>query len=181
MTSLQKAIREREIIAQRDRARSSQRAAATPQYIAEELWSEHESNLNLLQFPEDFVTRPNEGDVFELPSGGVEVGAALMDIGDMLKVGKIRVGGRDGEVLDVGSVSRGRFLEALSLCHRAGPVRLPGDPVCDDAVSSFDQYRIELRQRCNQLAQQRTSDQRRQKAIVAALLRKALQWRRAEP
>ena len=181
VTSLQKAIREREIIAQRDRARSSQRGTATPQYIAEELWSEHESSLNLLQFPEDFVTRPNEGEVFDLPSGDVEVGAALMDIGDMLKVGKIRVGGRDGEVLDVGSVSKGRFLEALSLCHRDGQVRLPSDAVCDDAVSSFDQYRIELRQRCTQLAQERTSDQRRQRDIVAALLRKALQWRRAEP
>ena len=178
VTSLQKAIREREIIAQRDRARSSQRAAATPQYMAEELWSEHESSLNLLQFPEDFVTRPNEGDVFDLPSGEVVVGTALMDIGDMLEVGKIRVGGRDGEVLDVGSVSKGRFLEALSLCHRAGQVRLPSDPVCDDAVSSFDQYRVELRQRCTQLAQQRASDQRRQRAIVAALLRKALQWRK---
>ena len=149
--------------------------------MAEELWSEHESSLNLLQFPEDFVTRPNEGDVFDLPSGEVVVGTALMDIGDMLEVGKIRVGGRDGEVLDVGSVSKGRFLEALSLCHRAGQVRLPSDAVCDDAVSSFDHYRIELRQRCTQLAQQRASDQRRQRAIVAALLRKALQWRRAEP
>ena len=178
VTSLQKATREREIIAQRDRARSSQRAAATPQYMAEELWSEHESSLNLLQFPEDFVTRPNEGDVFDLPSGEVVVGTALMDIGDMLEVGKIRVGGRDGEVLDVGSVSKGRFLEALSLCHRASQVRLPSDAVCDDAVSSFDHYRIELRQRCAQLAQQRASDQRRQRAIVAALLRKALQWRK---
>ena len=178
VTSMQKAIRAREIIAQRDRARSSQRGTATPQYIAEELWSEHESSLNLLQFPEDFVTRPNEGEVFDLPSGDVEVGAALMDIGDMLKVGKIRVGGRDGEVLDVGSVSKGRFLEALSLCHRDGQVRLPSDAVCDDAVSSFDQYRIELRQRCTQLAQERTSDQRRQRDIVAALLRKALQWRK---
>ena len=181
VTSLQKAIREREIIAQRDRARSSQRASANPRYVADELWSEHESSLNLLQFPEDFVTRPNEGEVFDLPSGDVEVGAALMDIGDMLKVGKVRVGGRDGEVLDVGSVSKGRFLEALSLCHRDGQVRLPSDAVCDDAVSSFDQYRIELRQRCTQLAQERTSDQSRQRAIIAALLRKALQWRRTEP
>ena len=181
MTSLQKAIREREIIAQRDRARSSQRAAATPQYIAEELWSEHESNLNLLQFPEDFVTRPNEGEVFDMPSGDVEVGGAMFGVGDLLEEGKIRVGGRDGEVLDVGSGSRGRFLQALSLCHRAGQVRLPSDAVCDDAFSRFDKYHKELRGRCTQLAQQRTSDQRRQRAIVSALLRKALQWRRAEP
>ena len=181
VTSLQKAIREREIIAQRDRARSSQRAAATPRYIADELWSEHESSLNLLQFPEDFLTRPNEGEIFDLPSGEVEVGTALMDVGDMLKVGKVRVGGRDGEVLDVGSVSKGRFLEVLSLCHRDGQVRLPSDAVCDDVVSSFDQYRIELRERCTQLAQESTSDQGRQRAIVSALMRKALQWRRAEP
>ena len=178
VTDLQQAIREREIIAQGDRRRSSQRAASRPQDIADELWFEHESGLDLLQFPEDFVTRSNEGDVFDLPSGEVEVGTALMDIGDLLKVGTIRVGGRDGEVIDVGSVSRGRFLEALSLCHHTGQVRLPVDEVCDDAVSSFSQYRRDLQDRCSQLAQQRTSDQRRQKAIVNALMRKALQWRR---
>ena len=60
ITDLQQAIRKREVIAQRDRVRSSQRAAATPQYIADELWYEHESDLDLLQFPEDFVTRSNE-------------------------------------------------------------------------------------------------------------------------
>ena len=175
---MQHAIREREIIAQRDRLRSSHRAAATPQYIADELWREHEANLDLLQFPDDFVTRSNEGDVFDLPPGEVEVGTAMMDTGNLLKVGTIRVGGQDGEVIDVGSVPRCRFLETLSLCHRAGQVRLPDEEVCEDAVSGFSQYRRDLQDRCSQLAQQRTSDQRRQRAIVAALLRKALQWRR---
>ena len=156
----------------------SGRAASTPQDIADELWSEHESSLNLLQFPEDFVTRSNEGDVFDLPLGEVEVGAALIDVGGLLRVGTIRVGGRDGEVIDLGSFSRSRFLEAMSLCHRAGHVRLPADDVCDDAVSRFDRYRQELRDRCSRLAQQRTSDQRRQRGIVNALLRKALQWTR---
>ena len=178
VTELQHAIREREIIAQRDRLRSSQRAAATPQYIADELWREHEANLDLLQFPDDFVTRSNEGDVFDLPPGEVEVGTAMMDTGNLLKVGTIRVGGQDGEVIDVGSVPRCRFLETLSLCHRAGQVRLPDEEVCDEAVSGFSQYRRDLQDRCSRLAQQRTSDQRRQRAIVAALLRKALQWRR---
>ena len=175
---LQRAIREREIIAQRDRRNASRRGRSTPQDIANELWVEHESSLNLLQFPEDFVTRRHEGDVFDLPSGEVEVGTALLDIGGLLKVGKIRVGGRDGEVIDVESVSKGRFLEALSLCHRAGQVGLPADDVCDDAVSRFDVYRQELRDRCSELAQQRTADQRRQRGIVNALLRKALQWTR---
>ena len=179
ITDLQQAIRKREVIAQRDRVRSSQRAAATPQHVADELWYEHESELDLLQFPEDFVTRSNEGDIFDLPSGEVEVGTALMDIGNLLKVGTIRVGGRDGEVIDVGSVSRSRFLEALSLCHRTGQVRLPSEQVCDDAVSSFAQYRQDLRDRCSQLAQLRTPDQRRQRAIIDALLRRALQWRRS--
>ena len=178
VTDLQQAIREREIIAQRDRLRSSQRATAAPQYIADELWREHEADLELLQFPDDFVTRLNEGDIFDLPSGEVEVGTALMDTGTLLKVGTIRVGGRDGEVFDLGSVSRGRYLEALSICHRAGQVRLPNEEICEDAVNSFAQYRRDLQRRCSQLAQQRTSDQHRQRAIVEALLRKALQWRR---
>ena len=178
VTDLQKAIRERELIAQRDRAKASRRGELTPREVADELWAEHRSELNLLQFPDDFVPRPNQGDVFDLPQGEVEVGIALIDVGGLLKAGTVRVGGGDGEVMDAGSVSRARFLEALSLCHRSGPVRLPSDEICDDAVSAFDQYRIELRGRCVELAQQRTRDQRRQQTIVAALLRKALQWRR---
>ena len=177
--TLQESIRERELIAQRDRRRSSQRRTASPQDIADALWSEHESSLNLLQFPEDFVTRPNEGELFDLPSGEVEVGTAMVDVGGFLMAGTIRIGGEDGEVFNIGSVSRGRFLEALSICHRSGQVRLPSDDVCDDAVSNFDEYHLELRNRCSHLAQQRTPDQRREQAIAKVLLRKALQWRRA--
>ena len=102
---MQQATREREIIAQRDRRRASRRVGFTPQDIADELWFEHQSDLDLLQFPEDFVARANEGDVFDLPSGEVQVGVALIHAGDLLRVGTIRVGGRDGEVIDVGSVS----------------------------------------------------------------------------
>ena len=110
--------------------------------------------------------------------GGVEVGEALFSTGNLLRAGTIRVGGRDGQVIDVGSAHRGRFLEALSLCHRTGQVRLPGDDTCAEAVRNFDQYREELQDRSSELAQGRTSDQSRQRAITKALLRKALQWRR---
>ena len=106
VTELQKAIREREIIAQRDRRNASRRGGLTPQAIATELWSEHSSSLNLLQFPEDFVGRLDEWDTFDLPSGVVEAGEAMVDVGGLLRAGTIRVGGRDGEVIDVGSVSR---------------------------------------------------------------------------
>ena len=179
VTALQRAIREREIIAQHDRRNAGQRAASSPQAIADELWLDHESGLNLLQFPEDFVARPSEGDIFDLPQGEVEVGDALMDEADLLRVGTIRIGGRGGEVIDVRGAFRARFLEAISLCHQAGQVRLPSEDVCAEAVSRFSHYRQELRDRCHQLAQQRTANQSRQRAIADALIRKALQWRRS--
>ena len=179
VTALQRAIREREIIAQHDRRNAGQRAASSPQAIADELWLDHESGLNLLQFPEDFVARPSEGDIFDLPQGEVEVGDALMDEAGLLRVGTIRIGGRGGEVIDVRGAFRARFLEAISLCHQAGQVRLPSEDVCAEAVSRFSHYRQELRDRCHQLAQQRTANQSRQRAIAGALIRKALQWRRS--
>ena len=178
MSEMYEAIRDREVIAQRDRRRASRRATRTALDIAEEMWFEHGPALNLLQFPEDFVERPNDGDIFELPDGRVEVGMAMMDVEGLLRTGTIRVGGHDGEVLDTGTVSRARFLEAVSLCHRSGQVRIPDDETCDAAVSSFDRYRQELSDRCAELAEHRTGDQRRRKAIVNALMRKALQWRR---
>ena len=177
MSEMYEAIRDREIIAQRDRRRASRRATRTALDIAEEMWFEHGPALNLLQFPEDFVERPNDGDIFELPDGRVEVGMAMMDVEGLLRTGTIRVGGHDGEVLDAGTVSRARFLEALSLCHRSGQVRIPDDESCDAAVSSFDRYRQELSDRCTELAEHRTRDRRRRSAIVNVLMRKALQWR----
>ena len=175
---LQKSIRDREVIAQQDRRRSSRTTISSPQDIADELWSEHQTALDLLQFPEDFVPRPNEGDSFDLPSGEVQIGTAMMDQDNLLKAGTVRVGGRNGEVLDVGTVSRSRFLEALSACHRYGLVRLPNDKICEDAVNNFNQYRNELADRCIQLAQRRTPEQQRQRTVANALLRKALQWRK---
>ena len=178
ITDMQRAIREREIIAQRDRRRSSRRGSPTPQDTADDLWAEHQSSLELLQFPEDFVDRYNQGDLMDLPSGEVEVGEAMIEAGGILRAGTIRIGGRDGEVVDVGSVVRARFLEVLSQCHYVGTVRLPSDEVCEQAMSSFNHYRTELLGRLEDLARQRTTDQRRLRAIIRALELKALQWRR---
>ena len=179
MSEMYEAIRDREIIAQRDRRSASRRATRTALDIAEEIWFENQSDLNLLQFPEDFVARPDSGAMFDLPDGHVEVGTAMMEMEGLLRTGTIRVGGHDGEVLDTGTVSRSRFLEALSLCHRSGQVRVPDDETCDHAVSGFDQYRQQLGGRCTELAKHRTRDQRLRNAIANALMRKSLQWRKS--
>ena len=178
ITNLQKSTRDREIIAQQDRRRSSRTTTSSPQDIADELWSEHQDALNLLEFPGDFIIRLNEGAFFDLPPGEVQVGTAMMERGTVLRAGTVRVGGRNGEVLDVGTVSRSMFLEALSACHRSGQVRLPDDKTCEDAVNNFSQYRKELADKCVRLAQQRTPNQQRQRTVANALLRKALLWRK---
>ena len=181
VTDMQQAIRDREIIAQRDRRRSARRGTTTPQDIADELWAEHESSLRSASVPRGLPhSASNEGALFDLPSwrgrgGGGNDGHRC----DLLK-GRHdpcrRTGWRGASTWR--SCSQARFLEALSQCHRAGQVRLPSDDVCDDAVSSFGQYRSKLQDQCTELARQRTTDQRRQRAVVDALLRKALQWRR---
>ena len=178
ITDMQRAIREREIIAQRDRSRSARRGSPTPQDIADDLWAEHQSSLELLQFPDDFVDRYNQGDLIVLPSGEVEVGEAMIEVDGILRAGTVRIGGGDGEVVDVGSVARARFLEILSQCHQEGRVRLPTDEVCEQAISNFNQYRTELLGRLEEFARQRTNDERRLRAIILALELKAMQWRR---
>lgn len=171
MTDMHGTIRAREVIAQRDRRLASRRASITALDIAEELWRERSTNLHLLQFPDDFVPRQHDGQTFDLPEGDVEVGMAMIAMNGMLQTGTLRVGGKDGEVLEVSSHSRARFIEALSECHRSGQVNLPSDEVCDQAVSSFTQYRDELRARCSQMAARTTRDKNRQNAIVNALMR----------
>ena len=178
ITAMQKATREREIIAQGDRRRSSRSTISTPQDIADELWAENHQSLGLLEFPEDFVVHHNQGEWLDLPPGPVEIGSALMDQDGLVRMGTVRVGGSDGLVIDVGTTSRGRFLEALSRCHRSGRIKLPDAAVCDDATSTFEQYCQNLQKRCSDLAKQRTSDEGRQRAVVNALLRKSMQWRR---
>ena len=178
MTDMHNAIRAREVIAQKDRRQAKRRATVTALDIAEEIWSERRLDLHLLQFPDDFVPRQYDGETFSLPDGDVEVGAAMIAMDQLLQIGTIRVGGKDGEVLNVSSHARARFIEALSECHRSGEVRLPDDEVCEQAVSRFSQYREDLRERCSQLAARITQNRTRQNAIVNALMRKALQWRR---
>ena len=178
ITDMHNAIRAREIIAQRDRLRANRRASVTDLDIAEEIWADRRPELHLLQFPDDFVPRHYDGETFSLPDGDVEVGTAMIDMDGLLQIGTLRVGGKDGEVLQVPSHARARYIEALSECHRSGEVRLPDDEICDQAVSHFTQYRDELRERCSQMAARITQNRTRQNAIVNALMRKALQWRR---
>ena len=178
ITDMHDAIRAREVIAQKDRRRAKRRTSVTALDIAKELWRERRSDLHLLHFPDDFVPLHYDGETFSLPDGDVEVGAAMIAMDGLLQIGTLRVGGKDGEVLQVSSHARARFIEALSECHRSGDILLPGDDVCDQAVSSFTQYRDELRERCSQIASRTTRNKSRQNAIVDTLMRKALQWRR---
>ena len=178
MTDMHDAIRAREIIAQRDRRLANRRTSVTDLDIAEEIWAGRRTDLHLLQFPDDFLPRHYDGETFSLPDGDVEVGTAMIAMEGLLQIGTLRVGGKDGEVLQVSSHPRARYIEALSECHRSGDVRLPNDEVCDQAVSRFTQYRDELRERCSQMAVRITQNRTRQSAIVEALMRKSLQWRR---
>ena len=108
----------------------------------------------------------------------MEVGIAMIETERLLRAGTIRVGGPSGEVIEVGSVPKGRFLQALSESGRYGPVSVPDDTACEVAVQEFGRYREDLRRRFSELAAQRTRDQRRQRAIDNALMRKALSWRK---
>ena len=173
---LQQATREREVVAQADRRRSARRGRVSPQDIADEIWEEHWETFGLLEFPQAFVLRPGQGEQVDLPPGAVEVGTALMDGPRALRAGTVRLGGPTGQVQDVGSVHRARFLEALALCGRYGSLRLPDEAECEQAVAQFESYRQSLTQRLSALATQRTRDVRRQRAVADALMRRALAW-----
>ena len=125
--------------------------------------------MGLQQFPEDFVKQPNEGEPIDLPPGEIQLGTAMMEGGSLLRAGTIRIGGPSGEIKDVGTVSKGRFLEAMALCHRSGNIKLPDDEICDRAVNDFNKYRQNLENQFTNLASQRTFDQQRQRAVFNAL------------
>jgi type I restriction-modification system DNA methylase subunit len=181
LSDLYKATRERELVAQKDRLRSKRKGQMTPAELADELWQEHHPSLNLLKFPDDFLHRASHGQPLDLPSGAVEVGTAMLETGTRLRAGTIRVGGPKGEVLDVGSVARARFAQAASLCGVYGTLRMPDDGGCEEAVQGFDAYRKDLSQQFSVLASQRTRDERKQRAIGEALMRKAMAWRTPVP
>ena len=174
LRELYRSTRAREIIAQADRRRTARRGRITATDIADEIWAEHADSFGLLRFPEDFLLRPSQGDLVDLPPGPVEVGTALMDTGRGLRAGTVRVGGRTGTVIEAGSVPRAQFLEALALCGHHGAVRVPNDRQCEEALRQFNDYRQGLADRFEALAAERTRDPRRQHAISAALIRKAL-------
>ncbi len=179
LTTLYAATRARELVAQKDRLRSKRKGQMTPAEMADELWEGHHSSLNLLKFPDDFLRRQSRGQPLGLPPGPVEVGNAMLETGKRLRAGTIRVGGPTGEVLDVGSVARARFAQAASLCGIYGTLTMPDDAACEEAIHAFETYRKDLSQQFAVLASQRTRDERKQRAIGEALMRRALGWRRA--
>ncbi len=179
LTTLYATTRDRELVAQKDRLRSKRKGQMTPAEMAGELWDEHHPSLNLLEFPDDFLRRASRAEPLDLPPGPVEVGNAMLETGTRLRAGTIRVGGPTGEVLDVGSVARAQFAQAASLCGIYGTLTMPDDTACEEAIHAFETYRKELSQQFALLATQRTRDERKQRAIGEALMRRALGWRRA--
>ena len=102
----------------------------------------------------------------------------MLETGRHMRVGTIRVGGPTGQIIEVGSVAAGRFLAAASECGHYGPIDVPDDPACEEAVRDFEVYRNELSGQFQHAASERTRDMVRQRSIAAALMRKALNWRR---
>lgn len=171
------ATRDRELVAQRDRSRGRRRGQ-TPNEIADEIWGDLSPDLGLLEFPRDFVRRRRPSRSIDLPAGAVEVGIAMLETGRQMRVGTIRVGGPTGQIIEVGSVEAGRFLAVASECGHYGPIEVPDDAACDEAVRDFEGYRDELSGRFQHAAAERTRDPVRQRSIAAALMRKSLNWRR---
>jgi type I restriction-modification system DNA methylase subunit len=178
MQELYQATRERELVAQRDRARAKRKGRVTAADLADDIWLEEGERLRLMEFPDDFVRGWSRATVFDLGGGEVEVGEALMETGKHLRAGTIRVGGKGGTEHDVGSVGKARFIEAAAMSGRYGPIRVPVEEECEAAVREFGRYCGELRARFQELAAQRTRDGKKHKAIVEALMRRALGWRR---
>lgn len=172
--------RDRERLAQKDRARSKRKGTVTAAELAEEIWQSEGNNLSLLEFPRDFVRTRAHAQRFDLPSGRVEVGRAMLETGRHLKVGTIRVGGPSGVVYPVGSIQKCEFLQTAAECGRYGVIEMPRDDTeCAKAIEEFRRYCKGLEARFAPLAEERTSDAKKQKAIAEALMRKALAWHRA--
>jgi type I restriction-modification system DNA methylase subunit len=173
-----RAIRERELIAQKDRGRSKLKARVTAGDLAHDIWQSEKANLKLLEFPQDFTRGRRNTFRFDLPSGKVEVGHAMMETGRHPAARTIRVGGPSGTIHEVGSVPKCEFLQAASECGRYGVIEIPKDDSdCESAVREFRSYVADLRVRFQALAEQRTpgKDTKKQQAIAKILLRNALQ------
>lgn len=173
------ATRAREIVAQKDRLRSKRKGVASAGDLADEIWAAEVEHLTLQEFPGDFLVERKGLKSIDLPPGRVEVGRAMMETGRHLAAGTIRVGGPDGQVIEVGSQAKADYLAAAAECGLYGIIRVPADDRrCEQAVGEFRKYCRGLETKFKDLAAQRTRDSKKQKAIVSALMHRALAWRR---
>ena len=83
-----------------------------------------------------------------------------MATGKELAAGDIRVGGRNGQVLPVGSVAKARHIEALAETGKYGPVDLPEEAPCSEATEAFAQYRRDIEKVATGAATMRTRGRR---------------------
>lgn len=168
------ATRDREKVAQQHRRKNQRTGVQSATEMAEDILEENKNELGLLAFPEGFVHSWDNSVYFDLPDGHVEVGTAMMDTGRQLKVGTIRVGGNTGQVIEVDTMEKARFIQAMAECGHYGSIRVPSDTESAKAYADFVQYKQELNEKFVPLAKQRTRDEKRQRQIVAALMRRAL-------
>jgi len=178
LRSLIKTTREREIIAQQDRSRTGRSGDLSTSAIADELWDGAMEDIDLHQFPDDFVHNRAALEEFDLPSGPVQVGRAMMDTGRDLRSGTARFGGSKGEVIEFGHAARAEFAEILVRTGHGGRIGIPREKEAEAACTSYRKYEAELESRFLELAKERTRDERRQAAIARHLLQKARTWRR---
>jgi len=173
-----RSTREKELVAQRDRSRATRGGRQAASEMAEELWDEQEPRLDLQEFPTDFVRNLRRTEVIDLPEGDVEVGEAMIPTGRHLAAGTIRVGGPDGPIIEVGTIGRARYLEAMAESGHYGAVHVPTEEMAASAIDEFERYKTGLHHRFEDLARSRTRVAKRQIQIVDALMRRALRWRR---
>lgn len=166
MTSMHRAIRDKELRAIENKKRTMRGGSPSPESMASEIWEVLDPSL-IRRFPEDFYgAEIKDADTIELHDGKAKVVA-------MPLMGKVEFE-MGGDVIELSKESRAQLALTAHTCGRRGPILIPRDAAaCAAVLSRYREYIEQMHAVFAQSAAEKTANEKLA-AKVGTILEKRL-------
>lgn len=162
MTTMHRAIRDKELRANENKKRTKRGGSPSPEAMAAEIWDALDTSL-IRRFPEDFYgAEIKDAETIELHDGKAKV--VLRPIMGLVE---LEMG---SHLVELEKEQRAQLALAAHECGRRGPVMIPHDPAaCSTALKHYREYAEHMRTEFHQQAAEKTASEKLAAKVLAIL------------
>ncbi len=168
-TSFYKAMKEKELLAMKNRAATARGSRLSAAQIADEVWKSLDPSL-VRRLPEDFIAPRERVETINLTDGKCRVLSS-----PLLGRAGLQI---DQTHIELGDEQRAQLAKVICDAGRRGPVPIPLDPhVCAQIVEQYQQYHDQVSAEFVHLVAQKTADDKMQAKVITILQHKLVNGR----